>query len=92
MREAEEVKRLWLLPTSLGSFFSEPSKLQQSRLCCFQFQMKLCQPFSQFLKEPFSILAMLEAGQKVVRITKVIGFSPARPFEPSRKPQVQRVM
>src|SRR5258705_11663263 len=92
MCEAEKVECPRPRTTSPGPFFSEPSELHQSRLCCFQLQMKLSQSFSHCLEEPFGILAMLEARQKVIRIAKVIGSSPARALEPSLKPQVKRVM
>src|SRR5713226_1566459 len=50
MREAEEVKCLRPLSTAPRPFFSEPTELQQSRLGCFQLQMKLRQPFPNSLR------------------------------------------
>src|SRR5262245_6681385 len=92
MREAKKVERSRLFSTWFGPFFGEASELQQFRLAWFYFQMKLRQPVCHFAVEPFGIIAILEAGQKVVCVAKVVGLSPAPWPELLFKPHVERVV
>src|SRR5215831_19212316 len=93
MREAQEVKRLWLtFSSSFPVLFGKPPEFDPARLIWMKFQSELLQPIPKIPQEPVCLGLVLEAQDRIIRKTDDHYFA-LRPFlAPDAHPEVETVV
>ena len=92
MGKSQKGELLGFLPSFACPLPCKPTKFDATCLFRRQFQSKSLEPIFQLFTKRLCVGLILKAGQKIIRKTKVIRLAPAPLFEPSVKPQVQRVV